>query len=263
MIKDAPAVVIATDFDGTLAPIEDHPDAVELPSRVKPLIDFLHTIPDITLSIISGRPIDELISLFDNRDLWYFGNHGLQIRGNDIRVDLEPPRQTEIAIEAVRKELSDKLSDIDGVYIENKDPALAVHFRHVPSSQRPRFQKRVYTTVQPHRNRITTIKGDQVLEIRPSITWHKGSAAYWMYHQFSTLFTDPLLVCLGNDYSDEPAFQVANGVGGISITVGTEKRSSAAYKVPTPSTVAWILGVIANVRSGFLANNIAGFNLRN
>lgn len=120
----APAtVLLASDFDGTLAPIVDRP---ELARALPAALDALRRlVPKLgRLLIVSGR---------SNVDLQRF----LPIEGLDLRGDygLGLPTEEELAaLEAVAAELGTLLERHTGTWLERKPGSMTVHYRDAPAA---------------------------------------------------------------------------------------------------------------------------------
>src|SRR5688572_9669020 len=74
-----PRLLIACDFDGTLAPIVDQPEEATLPSQVRRLLGKLQALPGVTVAVISGRAVCDLRTRVGIDGVLYAGNHGLEI----------------------------------------------------------------------------------------------------------------------------------------------------------------------------------------
>src|SRR5262245_38821745 len=80
-LAGARRILMGLGFDGTLAPIAERPDDVQLAQKVRDLLHALSRSERVTVAIFSGRQRDELVRLVDLPDLIYVGNHGLEISG--------------------------------------------------------------------------------------------------------------------------------------------------------------------------------------
>ena len=73
-------MLIAADFDGTLAPIASSPAAAQMSPGARQVLAGLAAHPDVTLAVLSGRGLRDLgrkVSL----PVILAGNHGLEIGG--------------------------------------------------------------------------------------------------------------------------------------------------------------------------------------
>jgi len=122
--------LIATDFDGTLAPIVADPrEARADPGAVTGLRGLAGLVG--TLAVITGRPAAEAVELggFDGiSGLIVLGHYGLERwEEGELTAPPVPP-----GVEAARGRLPGVLADAgaaEGVWVEDKGSALAVHTR--------------------------------------------------------------------------------------------------------------------------------------
>ena len=115
--------------------------------------------------------------------------------------------------------LRQKLADIEGVIVEEKDLSLSVHYRLTAGGaqgggsppggrNRRRFQHLALGT------------GKMVHELRPRDGWDKGQAMLWLLERFGLTRSQTCPVCLGDDLTDEDMFRALDGRG-IAIVVGS------------------------------------------
>ena len=89
---------------------------------------------------------------------------------------------------------------------------------------------------------MCVLPGRRVWEIRPRVSWHKGSAVNWV----ASHLEDPdhrLVFFIGDDRTDEDAF--ASLPEGVTIKVGRAASTQARYQLADPAAVelflAWLL----------------------
>ena len=84
--------------------------------------------------------------------------------------------------------------------------------------------------------------GKMVYELRPSVDWHKGKAVEWLMEQFKKHSEDIFPVYIGDDVTDEDAFGIMGGLGGVGIIVSeTARETSARYGLRNPAEVVQFL----------------------
>jgi trehalose 6-phosphate synthase/phosphatase len=69
-------LAIILDYDGTLVPLQAHPDLAVLPTDLCMLLEKLVQCPDIDICILSGRSLDNLKSMIPIKDIHLAGSHG-------------------------------------------------------------------------------------------------------------------------------------------------------------------------------------------
>jgi trehalose-6-phosphatase len=77
----AERILIASDFDGTLAPLAPTPDAAVILPAARASLDRLSRLPGVTVAVISGRALAGVRQKVDLPVLIYAGNHGLEMEG--------------------------------------------------------------------------------------------------------------------------------------------------------------------------------------
>ena len=211
------------DFDGTLAPIQDDPDTVVLPAATREALAELEPVVGPAIAIISGRDIRDLSSRVPLA-YWRAGGHGLEICAPDEAPAEEPagaPREICNAIDMI-------IQGLDGVRAEHKGPVIAIHYRQAPDLG-PSLLARLTDTLANNAD-YKVQAGKMVIEAKPSHA-NKGKAVELMMSH------DPFLgrhaIMIGDDTTDEDAFEVVNRLGGQSIKVGSGK-TAAGFRVDTP-----------------------------
>ncbi|HVR42384.1 MAG TPA: trehalose-phosphatase [Thermoanaerobaculia bacterium] len=76
-------LLLASDFDGTLAPIHPDPDAVRIDPRALELLRGAAQMERVQLALVSGRDVDDLRARAGGLPAWYSGSHGLEIVAPD------------------------------------------------------------------------------------------------------------------------------------------------------------------------------------
>src|SRR6187397_1428665 len=80
-LVSCPRVMVACDFDGTLAPIVAHAEDAKLPPKARRALERLVKLPGVMLAIISGRALGDLRDRIGIDPILYAGNHGLEMLG--------------------------------------------------------------------------------------------------------------------------------------------------------------------------------------
>lgn len=237
-------VFLFSDFDGTLAPIVPEPALAQMRPELRALLVDLSSRPGVRVSIVSGRALADLRLRVGLKNLIYSGNHGLEIDGPGIAFVHPSSVETRPRMKAFSETLSRRLTQIDGVWVENKGLTLAVHFRLARAGSHQEIGTIVEATVEqaPHRFRVTP--GLKVLDIRPDVNWHKGDAVAWIRKAYDGL--DAMPIYLGDDTTDEEAF--ASLPGAITVRVGPHGKSAASYHLADPGEVEAFLAWLASPR---------------
>ncbi|HEU5162432.1 MAG TPA: trehalose-phosphatase, partial [Thermoanaerobaculia bacterium] len=76
-------LLLASDFDGTLAPIREQPEEVAIDPEALQLLREASENPEIVVALISGRDVDDLRRRAGDLRAWYSGSHGHEIVAPD------------------------------------------------------------------------------------------------------------------------------------------------------------------------------------
>lgn len=217
------------DYDGTLSPIAPRPELATLPAGTREVLRRLSERYPVV--IVSGRGREDVAGLVDLPGLAYAGSHGFDIAGPPPEDGTPPlrlevgdgvPERIERASELVRRDLA----DVPGVLVEPKRFATSVHFRLAGPTEVPRIEQAVDDAVAAVPG-LRKAHGKKLFEIRPDLDWHKGRALLWLIENLGLDRPDILPFYLGDDLTDEDAFQALAGRG-ISVLVADEPRETAA-----------------------------------
>ena len=226
------------DIDGTILDLAPSPEAVEVPVWMVPLLQRLASKLDGAVAFVSGRTIAAIDHLF--RPLIYpaVGVHGGEVRApnGEIMVD----EQLTAELQSAEPLLQEAIARIRGVQLENKRSVIALHYRNVP--ERGREVLKVAELVAGGLgSQFGVLMGKCVVEIRPRHLT-KGSAMRRLMERAP--FRDRIPIFAGDDTTDEDAFEVVNGLGGISLRVGEAVPTAARFQLATPDQLrGWLLEV--------------------
>jgi len=241
----APRLLFSLDFDGTLAPIVDRPEQAVLPRSTGEVLRELHQIPGVTVSIVSGRSLDDIRSRVGIDGLIYSGNHGLEIEGPGIRFVHPRALALRHALRSITEGVAAKASCLDGVEIEWKQLTASVHYRRASVSARRELVDFLRESPLGHDRRFIVRKGKKVYDIRPRISWTKGDAVR-MIRDLQNL-RDALLILAGDDSTDEDVFSAFENA--ISICVAPRHVTAARHTLASTGEVRDFLSGVATLRA--------------
>jgi trehalose-phosphatase len=228
---------LGLDFDGTLAPIADRPSSAALPPETSALLRELASSAHLSLMILSGRSLADLKSRIE-LDCILAGNHGLEICGGGIAFVHERAAALRHAIQCVVTDLETALAGVPGVLVEDKILTAAIHYRAVREELDGWIEATVYAVTRPYAQWLRLQPARKAWEIRPRVDWNKGSALNMVVRRLQE--TAPVVVCAGDDDTDEDMFRVLPE--SISIQVGGRSPTTARYHVGGPEELAEFLG---------------------
>jgi trehalose 6-phosphate phosphatase len=219
------------DVDGTLLELAETPQGVHVPTPLKHLLEDVRWRLDGALALVSGRSLANLDNLFSPLKFIGSGVHGCERRTADGHV--LRPEVDAATIARVRTQLADFVRSHEGLLLEDKHYAVAVHFRRAPEMQDEVY--RVMNEVLVHLGPTFALQaGKSVLELRPG-AWTKGSSITSFMQE--TPFMGRTPVFIGDDVTDEDAFEVVNEMNGVSIRVGPATATCATHRLGSVSEV--------------------------
>jgi trehalose 6-phosphate phosphatase len=244
LVRASGRVLLFLDFDGTLTPIVEAPDQAVMPAETRLLLHRLSQTSWCSVVVVSGRALGDIRERVGLANLTYAGNHGLEICGDGVRfVQPESVQRIKMLGELSRR-LRERLRNIPGVEIENKVLSASVHFRRARRDSWEELRKAVHAELAFSDRIFRVTPGLQVLEIRPTVDWNKGSAVRWIQEARGT--ANALSFYLGDDSTDEDAFLALPD--GITVRVGQVKGTAARYYLEGQSWVKEFLAWLVKVR---------------
>lgn len=231
----AARVLLAFDFDGTLAPIvADRATARMRRRTVRLLADVCALYP---CAVISGRHPADLLARLEGAPVRHaIGNHGIEPG------TVTPGLVTEIA--AARRSLEEALAAHEGVSIEDKTYSLAVHYRHAPDRRHARGA--IAQALTRLRGALRVSAGKLVYDVVGAYAPHKGTAL----ERLSAAEGAEASVYVGDDATDEDVFRNADPTRVLPIRVGRSRTSAARYYVRDQRELDVLLALAVRSRPG-------------
>ncbi|MCI0546541.1 MAG: trehalose-phosphatase [Candidatus Rokubacteria bacterium] len=224
------SLLLLSDFDGTLTPIVSTPAGARLAPAVRRILVALAVQPRLGLGLISGRDLRDLQQRADIPGAILAGSHGLAVEGPSLSF-LHPDAAPRLEMMSqVAAELRRRLQPLDGVEVEAKAMAVAVHYRRARPSDLAEVFFHVEQVREGHAPLVTAQSGKKVIELLPEVPWNKGECALWIRDRWSQRQSrEPATVYLGDDETDEHAFDALRGKA-LTVRVGPGRRRSAAIR---------------------------------
>lgn len=225
-------VSLFLDLDGVLAAIEPSPDrVVPVRERTERLVKLQQRLEG-RMVILSGRAIADIDRITGGAVSLVAGVHGLEIRGSGD--PLEGP-ETRASLRATVAEVHQFANLHPLLFVEDKNLAVAIHYRDTPSSERA---VKAFADEIASRMGLARQSGHFVEEIRlPGA--NKGDAL----RAFMALpiFAETVPIMVGDDRTDEDGFEAAAGLGGFGIRVDPLGPTQARYRLDDVNQVAeWL-----------------------
>lgn len=220
-------IALFLDFDGTLTPIQKNPAESTLPDELRKQLKTLSGTDCCTVSILSGRRLYDIKKRIGIRNIYYGGNHGIDICGPGLRYTHPEAMRAKPLIDNIKRRLEKEIQGIDGAWLEGKLFTLSLHFRAVKQNNIQLVKKIFYRVIEdfPGKGYLSVIRGKKVLELVPNISWNKGEACLWLLKQWRERY---LPIYIGDDTTDETAFKALIKTG-ITIRIGKSRNTSARF----------------------------------
>ncbi|MGI8531355.1 MAG: trehalose-phosphatase [Geodermatophilaceae bacterium] len=238
-IARAQRLLVASDYDGVLAPIVDDPAAARpLPTAIEAL-RLLSALPDTFVALISGRALSELGALSGlGAPARLVGSHGAEWSPGQV-AGFDAERAGVLA--GVTEAMQDVASRYAGVMAERKPVNAVLHLRRAtrPDAAAATAELEQRLACWPEL-RIT--HGKEIVEVAV-VPADKGSALATLR---SSVSADAVLF-LGDDVTDEDAFARLSSLD-VGVKVGPG-ATLAAYRVSTPEEAAGVLAQLLELRA--------------
>lgn len=238
-------LLLMLDYDGTLATIVSDPKKAFLTAEQMTALKQLTKTPLLRVVIVSGRSVEQLKNFLEpllEDEILFCGLHGGEIyhpKTNTFLLSAHNPQILEgvSLFSKCLQGLLEKHELLNGeIVLENKGYSIAMHYRNAQDSNKAKsitlFNEAVLSDASIEKN-FSVQKGKEVLELVPK-SFSKGQCVEFLYQHFSP--SESIQSCyIGDDLTDESAFQVVNTLKGLSICVG--KHVSETHAIQTMASV--------------------------
>lgn len=251
----SPSLIVATDFDGTLAPIVGRPKDARILPRAQKALEILQEASDVQVVLLTGRALESLNDTGVQTHNWIIsGSHGSELQGlsmdpTDVSSEEKPVgmplnKEEEHRLGKLTRRLERALGNEPGLRLEHKPFGIVVHTREVESSEQAE-ELLAAAVVLGTVSGIEIREGKQVREfsVRRS---SKGDAI----GQIRTQFPNASVIFLGDDVTDEDVFATLSH-DDVGVKVG-EGLSQAQERVADPHAAAAVLAMLAELRTGIV-----------
>jgi len=225
-------VLLAFDFDGTLAPIVSEPPQARMRSETSRLLaEVARLYPCI---VVSGRAHSDLLGRLDGIPVrGVVGNHGVE--------PWETSQELADEVQRWRPVLERKLRALPGVTIEDKSFSVSVHYRRARDKERARAR---ILDAAAALGDVRVIGGRQVVNILPPGAPDKGTA---LVSERERLECESAIY-VGDDETDEDVFGLEDPIRLLGIRVGPSPTSAAEYSINSQAQIDELLRVLGDLR---------------
>ncbi len=222
------------DVDGTLLDYAPTPDSVHVDERTRALLERVQRCAEGALALISGRSAADIERLFGPLTTALSGQHGVERRdagGAWHRHDVP-----EEGVRAASRQLAALAARHPGLVFEDKGLNLAMHYRLAPSlaDEVERAIRGLALGLGPQ---FEVQGGKMIWEIKPSGR-DKGKSVLEFMRE--PPFAGRSALFIGDDVTDESAFEAVNRLGGASIKVGPGESAARFRLADTQEVRRWL-----------------------
>jgi len=237
-----PRLLIATDFDGTLARIVDDPRAAAAPPAVLDLLRGAARMPQTAVAVVSGRGLADLRKRLGTIEgAWLVGGHGAEISGPHTSYTPEGVSQL---LESIAEPLRRAAPPEAGFLHERKATGIAVHFRAVEARTAKKAVAEILETIAAPAG-MGVCHGKKVIDLL-AVDADKGSTLQKLRHETGATG----VIYLGDDVTDEDAFGTL-GPDDLSIKIGVPP-TKADYCLPSVEDAHDLIGRLVEHRAAWL-----------
>ncbi len=230
-LATATTLLVASDFDGVIAPIVADPLAVQGRSASLEALRALSELPNTPVALVSGRSLAFLASVEGApANAWLAGSHGSEF-SHQPPVQLDPAQHH--LLELITHDLQTLAASAEGATVEEKSGSVAFHYRNVDPSLAPSLRSTILDGPGALPG-VTTKFGKMVIELAV-FSANKGHAITVLREATGA---DRVLY-LGDDITDEDGFAVL-GSNDLGVKVG-DGATAATQRVADPDAVTTLL----------------------
>lgn len=228
-----PSRAVLLDVDGTILDLAPTPLEVVVPPDLTVALERLSKRVGGALAFVSGRPLAELDLFFAPLKLPAIAGHGAEVRLADGVVH----RATTFLDPQLKAEIAGIADERPGVVVEDKGYSIAVHYRLAPHVGHEVRDEVSAICARFCSARLEILPGKSVVEVKQP-SFNKGTAVRDLMQH--TPFRGRKPIFIGDDVTDEAAFDVLPEFDGVGFSVGREVQGIAGM-FETPGDVRrWI-----------------------
>jgi trehalose 6-phosphate phosphatase len=225
---------ILLDVDGTLLDFAPTPLEVVIPPELTEALANLRERTGGALAFVSGRTLAELDLFFAPLKLTAIAGHGAELRLNDGTVR----RAKHLLDPELTRRLASIADGKSGIVLEDKGYSFAIHYRQAPEhGHAVREEVNAVCAAFPDAA-IEILPGKSVVEVKQP-SFNKGTAVRELMRHAPFATRKPIFI--GDDVTDEAAFEVLPEFGGIGFSVGREMQGLAGVFEAPRDVRRWII----------------------
>lgn len=232
-----PILLVASDFDGTLAPIAPAPDLALADVGSLDALRRLAGLESTHVAVISGRSRADVRERLGSVDaITVVGGHGADVDGM--------PEPEAGKVEALRHAMASIAARYPGSLVEPKRTGVAAHYRHVETTRHEAFRREAREAAE--RLGCPLVREGIFVVEAGVVPADKGEALRSLAHRFHA----HAAIFLGDDVTDEDALGALRPQD-VGVHVGSAE-GPAAFVVRGPGEVREVLEFLASAREAFV-----------
>lgn len=190
-------LLVATDLDGTLAPIVARAGEARVSTAALAVLDRL--TQRVTVAVITGRDLNTARRMVPCEGVVIVGSHGLEATFTDGLLPLVDRSTLGLALERVEQEVISRVPSAL-VHVERKAISTAFHYRDAPE-----LEARLREALDGLPDTLRLRDGRRVLEVLPNADGGKDRALGALVHHFKPR----AILVIGDDRTDAVMFEEA------------------------------------------------------
>jgi len=227
-------VLLAFDYDGTLAPLVNTPARATMRGSTQRLL--MRASQLYPCVVITGRAQADALGRLRNIEVHrVVGNHGAEPSPHAKSIRRRVQRWLPV--------LKARLYQHQGVFVEDKGFSVAVHYRN---ARKKSSARRAILSASHSLKDVRLVGGKLVVNFVVPDAPHKGLAL----ERERSHFACDTVIYVGDDETDEDVFQLDRPGQLLSIRVGRKRTSSASYYIRNQSEVDRLLETLITLRGG-------------
>jgi trehalose-phosphatase len=240
-------LILLFDYDGTLVPFASRPEGATLPPETRVAVERLAQMPRVHVGILSGRALDDLVSIVNLAVPYFAGTSGLELLLRGRRVTHPDADTARGPIAALAQTVADALAPHAGAWVERKPLGFAVHYRAVPGERVAAVRRAALEALAPAREIARVVSAPCALEITAALGWTKGTAV-------ERIVEDAVrgdgkdrcgLVYAGDAENDADAFAAVRAREGVTVGVGADAPADARHRLADAHALGEVIAALA------------------
>lgn len=242
-LAQVPQLLVATDYDGTIAPIVNDPMRAVPQRETSVALRNLAILDQTEVGVISSRALRDLAALSRlPAEIHLVGSHGSEF---DVDFALQMDADTQERRDSIGESLSTICRKYPGTSLEQKPASVAFHTRNADPGVVDAAVAEVRALADAD-DALSYREGKMVYEVGVLPT-DKGNALETLRANLSAT----AVLFVGDDTTDEDAFATLGGPD-IGVKVG-DGDTVAPYRIADTDDVALLLSTLCSLRSDWLA----------